>query len=91
MSDDGPMYVHCGSHGKRVAAVVCRHMIESSEPMGFVENSSDPNDLQAWCERCEEMFLAEGEKTEAFEKFNDRAMVCCDCYSDLKAKHSKQP
>lgn len=64
-------------------------MIESSRPVGFVENSSDPNELQAWCEKCEKMFLAEGDKTEAFEAFNDRAIVCCVCYMALKTKHSK--
>ena len=63
-------------------------MIESSQPVGFIENSSDPNDLQAWCEGCEEMFLAEGDKTVAFEAFNDRAIVCSICYDELKAKHS---
>lgn len=91
MSNDEPLYVDCGPHGKRVAAVVCCHMIQSSEPVGFVENSSDPNDLQAWCERCEQMFLAEGDKTEAFEAFNDRAIVCCVCYAVFKAQHSRRP
>jgi hypothetical protein len=91
MRDDEPLYVDCGPHGRRVAAVVCRHMIESSEPAGFIENSSDPNDLQAWCGRCEELFLAEGDKTEAFEAFNGMAIVCCVCYSELKAKHSEDP
>jgi hypothetical protein len=90
MSDDGPLYVDCGTHGKRVAAVVCCHMLESKTPVGFIENSSDPDDLQAWCERCEEMFLAEGDKTEAFEAFNDRAIVCTVCYKKLKAKHAKK-
>jgi hypothetical protein len=89
MSDDDPLYVDCGAHGKRVAAVVCCHMIQASQAVGFIENSSDPNDLQAWCESCEEMFLAEGDKTEAFCAFNDRAIVCCVCYRALKAKHSK--
>jgi hypothetical protein len=88
--DDEPLYVDCGPHGKRVAAVVCCHMIESPHPVGFIENSSDPNDLQAWCERCEEMFLAEGDKTDAFEAFNDRAIVCCVCYQELKAKHARK-
>lgn len=83
-----PLYVDCGRHGKRVAAVVCRHMINSRKPVGFIENSSDPNDFQAWCERCEAMFLAEGDKTEAFEAFNDRAIVCCVCYERFKQKHS---
>jgi hypothetical protein len=88
MSDNEPLYVDCGPHGKRVAAVVCRHMLEEDESVGFVENSSDPNDLQAWCDRCEEVFLSEGDKTAAFEAFNDRAIVCVVCYGDLKARHS---
>jgi hypothetical protein len=90
MKDDEPLYVDCGRHGKRVAAVVCCHMIESREEVGFVENSDDLSDLQAWCERCEEMFLAEGDKTEAFEVFNDRVIVCRECYSALKAHHAKK-
>lgn len=90
MSDDELLYVDCGPHGKRVAAVVCCHMIEASKAVGFIENCSDPADLQAWCEKCEEMFLAEGDKTEAFELFNDRAIVCCDCYAAFKAQHSKR-
>src|SRR5688500_12557253 len=53
--DDEPLYVDCAPHGKRVAAVVCCHMLQSREPVGVIENSSDPNDLQAWCELCEEM------------------------------------
>lgn len=88
MSNHGPLTVNCRRHGRRVAAVVCCHMIDSSEAVGFVENSSDPDDLQAWCDQCEEMFLAEGDKTPAFEAFNDRAIVCSECYQALKATHS---
>src|SRR5262245_25399737 len=90
MADDEPLYVDCGSHGKRVATVVCCHMIQAARAVGFVENSSEPNDLQAWCERCEAMFLAEGDKTRAFAAFNDRTIVCCVCYGALKAKHSRR-
>jgi hypothetical protein len=90
MYDDEPLYVDCGPHGKRVAAVVCCHILHSGEVVGFIENSADPNDLQAWCEECEEMFLAEEDKTEAFEAFNDRAIVCGVCYKALKSKHSKK-
>lgn len=88
MSYDEPLYVDCGPHGRRVAAVVCCHILRAGKPVGFIENSSDPDDLQAWCEGCEEMFLAAGEKTEAFEAFNDRVIVCCVCYAELKAQHS---
>ena len=64
-------------------------MIEAKEAVvGFVENSSDPNDLQAWCLKCEELFLQEGDKTEVFRRFNRMAIVCVVCYADFKARHS---
>lgn len=88
MPDDEPDYIDCKTHSKRVAAVVCGHMIKASHSVGFIENSSDPDDLQAWCARCEEMFLAEGDKTEAFVAFHNMAIVCDACYADLKAQHS---
>jgi hypothetical protein len=62
-------------------------MIDGSA-VGFIENSSDENDLQAWCEQCEAMFVSEGDKTDAFEAFNDRAIVCCDCYHAIKSKQA---
>lgn len=88
MSDSEPLYVDCGPHGRRIAAVICRHMLDSEESVGFIENSSDPNDLQAWCEACEAMFLIEGDKTPEFEAFNDRVIVCTVCYAKHKARHS---
>lgn len=83
-----PLLVSCGPHGERIASVVCRHMLNGQPaPAGFIENSSDPNDLQAWCHACEEMFMAEGDMTEDFKAFNDMALVCVDCYAQAKARH----
>ena len=90
MSDDRPLTIDCGMHGVRTAAVVCGHMVGSKQAsVGFIENSSDLQDLQAWCAKCEAMFLREGDKTEAFRKFNRMAIVCVVCYQDLKARHSR--
>lgn len=72
------------------AAVVCRHhVVAEDRVLGFVENSSDPNDLQAWCDECEALFQREGELTEDFRRFNDFAVVCVVCYAELKTKHSQ--
>ncbi len=88
MSDDDPLYVDCDIHGRGVAAVVCRHLCnEKTRPLGFVENSSEPGDLQAWCGQCEARFEEEGEMTEAFRAFNDFALVCETCYGDIRARH----
>ena len=81
--------ITCGTHGQRIPAIVCRHMIEAKDrAVGFVENSSDPDDLQAWCEACEALFVAEDGMTERFRQFNDFAVVCDFCYAALKARHS---
>jgi hypothetical protein len=58
------------------------------EVVGFVENSSDPSDLQAWCEACEQVFLSEGDKTPKFREFTQMTLVCDLCYESLKARHS---
>jgi hypothetical protein len=84
-----PTQISC-HHGSRPAAVVCCHMLTVKDSVvGFVENSSDPNDLQAWCEACEAMFIGEGDRTERFLAFNDRQIVCDVCYGDLKSRHSR--
>jgi hypothetical protein len=84
-----PMLIECGSHGERVSAVVCKHLLDSAgAPAGFIENSSDPHDLQAWCHLCDEKFEQEGGMTNAFKAFNDMAIVCVVCYREAKARHA---
>lgn len=79
--------IDCELHGRSHMAVVCRHMIGADAPVGFIENSSDPEDLQAWCGACEAMFLVEDGLTEAFRAFNGMAVVCAACYDSMKARH----
>jgi hypothetical protein len=84
-----PMLINCGLHGQRTSAVVCKHLLASAPaPAGFIENSDEPNDLQAWCARCEEKFEQEGEMTEEFRAFNGMAVVCVVCYGEAKSRHS---
>jgi hypothetical protein len=88
MSIDEPMTVDCGPHGERIAAVVCQHLLQSAPaPVGFVENSGDPHDLQAWCGLCEERFQEQGGMTDTFRRFNGMAIVCVVCYGEARARH----
>jgi hypothetical protein len=81
--------VRCGTHGTRTSAVVCRHIVEASDKVvGFVENSSDPDDLQAWCNECEGFFATEGAMTERFKAFHGHLIVCDFCYAAFKIRHS---
>ena len=84
-----PMLINCGAHGERVSAVVCKHLLCSAvTPAGFIENSSDPRDLQAWCHQCEEKFERAGGMTDEFRRFNDMRIVCVVCYGEAKSRHT---
>ncbi len=88
-TDLDPMHVDCGVHGKRVAAILCRHLVKpQGEPAGFIENSSHPNDLQAWCFQCEAVFESEDGLTPKFKEFNQMSVVCVTCYEHSASYHS---
>ena len=55
---------------------------------GFIENSSVPNDLQAWCYQCEAVFEEEDGMTERFREFNQMSVVCVNCYEQAAQYHN---
>lgn len=92
MPDDKPLEIDCKIHGRGIAAVVCGHVTSNNgTPLGFIENNSDPGDLQGWCYGCEYVYQQEKEMTEVFKAFNRMAVVCEDCYAKIKAKHNVNP
>jgi hypothetical protein len=81
--------LECDTHGSRLGAIICRHILQARDHVvGFIENSDDPQDLQAWCNACEAFFQQEGGLTPAFEKFSDCAVVCDLCYRSFKAQQT---
>ncbi len=86
--DPSPV-ARCGTHAKELGAIVCCHHLQAtSRVLGFVENCTDPDNLQAWCGECERLYISEEGMTEAFRKFNDFKVVCSECYAAARAKHS---
>lgn len=85
--ENNKLEIDC-AHEKGIASLVCCHLLNSVDPVGFIENSSDPNDLQGWCYACEFFFHQEGEMTEEFKKFNCAKVVCEKCYEEIKDAHS---
>lgn len=80
--------IDCEAHGKGTAATVCCHLPHYKRaPLGFIENSSEPGDLQGWCYACEHMFSLEGEMTEKFKEFCSFVLVCEECYSAIRRNH----
>lgn len=89
MATEAKKTIECDQHGPSAFGLVCRHLVQNNgHPLGFVENSDDPDDLQAWCYACEYFYQQQQDLTEEFEKFCDCAIVCTKCYADIKAKHS---
>jgi hypothetical protein len=84
---DNRLEINC-QHGPGVASIICTHQLNSVDPVGFIENSSDPDDLQAWCYACEYVYGQEGDRTERFKKFNNARIVCEKCYEKYKNLHS---
>lgn len=83
------MGLSCPEHGARPGAVICCHILAAKDHVvGFIENSTDPQDLQAWCHVCEARFQREGGLTPAFEQFNNRAIVCDLCYRGFKVQQT---
>jgi len=90
-SRDTPATIICDIHGDRPCAIVCRHHLAALDrAVGFVENSKDPDDRQAWCDDCESLFLREGGKTKSFLEFNNFGVVCVDCFIRLRSRHSNE-
>lgn len=89
MSKPPPSLIDCPEHARQPAAVLCQHLLDrSAGALGFVENSAEPTDRQAWCGRCEELFVAEGGMTDAFRRFHGMKVVCARCYEGARRAHT---
>lgn len=85
---DNVISINCKEHGTAESAIVCSHLINNyGAPLGFVENSSVPGDLQGWCYACEHLYLEEQEMSEKFKEFTNIAVVCVECYKNIKLHH----
>jgi len=82
--------VECEHHGCSRIASVCGHLVENRGrglPLGFVENSDDPENKQGWCYACELVYLQEEDKSARFRAFTHHTIVCFSCYDKIKKHH----
>ncbi|MBO2008977.1 hypothetical protein [Hymenobacter negativus] len=82
--------VECSTHGNRYPAYVCQHL-NLKTPVGFYEPfASDPSviysddELNAWCNACDEVLTRVGEWNEESESFAKIKLVCDVCFFDMK-------
>ena len=85
--------IDCKTHGKRGTAFVCRHLVDGSG-LGFYwgEDPDDPFSTtpDAWCERCEAAWEAEGEWNERSMAFADIRAICDRCYLDVRERNWRE-
>lgn len=87
---DKQQMVECHCHGTRYPAYVCQHL-NLHTPVGFYEPfASDPrvayanDELNAWCNACDEILVKTGEWNEESEAFAKIRLVCDVCYFAMK-------
>ena len=79
-------WIECGSHGRRLATYVCRHLVESLRtriPVGF-QTADDEAHSDAWCDACEGIRSQEGEWNDRSEAFAKITLLCSGCYDRAK-------
>lgn len=88
-----PGIVSCQRHGNRREAFVCRHLLLGTG-LGFFQSDDDPDNSypDAWCCNCEKVRQAnDGEWPEESQTLTPIALVCGECYEEIKTKNDLRP
>lgn len=64
-------------------AYICKHLLYSND-VGFNIPDETSIDLEAWCDKCEEILQEEGEWTEHATNFADFQPYCIYCFVELR-------
>jgi hypothetical protein len=79
--------VHCGSHGPRRPAYVCRHVVRGSG-LGFFTPDEPGDDLHAWCRACDRVLQACGEWNDESEAYAQIVLICDLCFEAARKRNS---
>jgi len=75
----------CRRHGLQRPTFVCIHIVQGTAS-GFFTPSGPPDPFkEAWCERCDDILLREGEWNDTSESFAQVTMICEGCYEERRA------
>lgn len=75
----------CSLHKKEATAIVCVHLCTTEDcSIGFNVPADINNDLQAWCDRCEDVLNKAGKWTDRAAKLADFRPACVGCFISLK-------
>ena len=79
--------IQCGGHGEAYATVVCEHLLNepAQEWFGAYPEEDYPWP-DAWCAKCDAIFLREGEWNERTEVDAPFKIICSSCYEDARSR-----
>ena len=81
-----PRLVVCEQHGTQGIGLVCRHILQAKESVGFFwSDDSDQARPDAWCNDCEEKLVKEEFSEAWFEQAGFQA-ICALCWDEGKAQ-----
>lgn len=84
---DKSVEVECDVHGTRFATFVCQHLVHQQNVGFFCSDDPDDSHPDAWCAKCEQVRLEEGEWNENSEAFAKITLLCAGCYEVAKARN----
>jgi len=85
---DEERVVHCGSHGARRPAYVCRHVARGSG-LGFFAPDEPGDDPQGWCGECERARARCGGWDDESEAVAQVMLICDLCYHAARERNSR--
>lgn len=79
--------VECDRHGVSHAAFVCRHLAHGVDLGFFSDDSSDDPRPDAWCSKCDEILMRDGDWNEENEKLAGITLLCAKCYDEVRKRN----
>lgn len=78
--------IQCEGHGEAYSTFVCEHLATKVPQEWFGNFPEEDNPWpDAWCVKCNSIFLREGEWNEKNEKEIKLKIICDRCYSDARS------
>ena len=76
--------VKCTTHGSGIATFICEHLFENPTQVWCCREVTEENPWpDAWCKKCDEFFLVEGEWNEGNESKIKVKLLCSGCYEGI--------
>jgi hypothetical protein len=82
--------IECPLHGDQIPAFIRKHL-QYGEKIGFHTPDNPPDEdwlfKNAWCDKCHEVLLEEGEWNDRSEGFAEIMTICEGCFKEIRNRN----